>query len=104
MSGRVRTKGQAVRLGALAQHVANDAGFHIRAAFLWVDGQHPIQVFGGVQHQRHVAGLAGQAGAAAAHEQGRAVAAGGFHRVLDVLDGLGHHDTDGNLAVIGSVG
>ena len=69
-----------------------------------VDAPNRIQVLGEVEHQRVVAGLSGQRGAAAARQDRQLVVARQRHRGDDVALVARHHDAERHPAIVGSVG
>ena len=101
---RIGAERQAVPLGLPAQRVEHDARLHAREAPLGIDRDHAVHVFREIEHDRHVAALAGEARAAAAPEDRRLVRAADRDRALDVLAVARDHDADRRLAIVRSVG
>ena len=62
-----------------------------------------VQVLGGVQHHGNVAGLAGQAGAGPAHQDGRLKLAGDGHCGLKSFQGTRYDHASRHQPVIGSI-
>jgi hypothetical protein len=104
VGGRVWPVGQVVDLGRLAEPVEHDAWLHPGDAALRVQLDDLVHVLGEVQHDRGVAALAGQAGAAAAAQHRDAGLAAGGERGEDVVGVAWHHHPDGDLPVVGGVG
>ncbi len=104
VGGRIGTEGQTVRLGRVAQDVEHETGLDARAPCLRVQLHDAIQILREIQHHRHVAALAGEAGAASPRQHGRAVAPADRERLDDVLDGARDHDADRQMPVVRGVG
>ncbi|HEY1276253.1 MAG TPA: hypothetical protein VGF25_15175 [Thermoleophilaceae bacterium] len=102
--GRVGGKRELVALlGHVRELVVDHAGLHARGAPLRIDVEDPAQELGVVDHDRHVAGLARQARAAAAGEHGRAVLAAGRERRHHVVRVPRQHHADRDLSVVRGV-
>ena len=89
--------------GGIAQRIADRAGLDHRGAVGRVDGQHPVQVFAGVDDHGDVDALAVLRRAAAARQDGHAVFAADVQRGVDVFDAARDLHADRNLAVVGGV-
>ncbi|MNX88355.1 hypothetical protein D3C86_1203230 [compost metagenome] len=104
VGGRVGPEGEPVTLGGIPQVVQDDPGLHVRAPGGGVQREQAVHVLREVDHDRHVAALAREAGAAAAPDHGHAEAPAereGLHHVLDVA---GDDEPDGHLAIVRRVG
>ncbi len=104
VGGRVGPEGEAVGLGGGPQVVQHRARLHHGQAALGVDLDDPMHVLGEVQHHRHVAALAGQAGAAAAGQDRHVVLAAEGDSGHDVVGVAREDDADWDLPVVGGVG
>ena len=76
----------------------------ILIALFGIDLEHPVHVLGEVHHDRDVAALPGQAGAAPAGDHRRAERARGRHGMHHVVQIARQDDADRHLAVVGAVG
>jgi len=83
--------------------VEHAAGLNPRVFLLGVELDDPVQVLGEIDDDGDVAGLSGEAGAAAARQQRCTVPAGEGDGLDDFVDGAGDYNADGDLAVVGAV-
>ncbi len=100
MGGGVGGEGEAVFFSGRAQMIVDDSGFDPRPAVFGVQFQERVEVFGKVEHDGDVAGLAGEAGAGAAAEEGHTILAANRDGGEDVFDRSRDHDADRHLAVV----
>ena len=75
-------------------------GRAVARAFLRIDRDEIVEVFGGVDHNRDVAALTGQTGATAASQNGRAKAVRERNRGDDILESFRNYHPDGDLAIV----
>ena len=99
VGGWVRTEGQPMLARCLAQHIQVAAGLDPRQALLRVNLQHLVEVFGEVEGNGGIGGLARQRGATAAGEDRRAVPPAGRHGVDHVLPAARQDNADRDLPV-----
>jgi hypothetical protein len=104
VGGGVGAEGEVVALGRVAQLVQHQARLDTRPAAVRINMEDAVQIFREVEHHRHVAALAGEAGAAAAGQHGRAVLAAGGEGLDHVLLRAGDHHADRHLAVVRGIG
>ena len=95
--GRV---GEVMQFGGVAKAVEHDAGLDARSLGSGIDGVERVHVARIVKDHGHVDALAGQAGAGAAGQNGRAGGATSCERGLDIGGVAGEDYADGQLAVI----
>src|SRR3984885_11471507 len=100
----VGSKGQLVDFCLIAERVEHHTGLHAGEALLRINLEDPIHVLGEVEHHGYVAALARQAGACSAGQYRRSVLAASCHGSHYIVGIAGDHQTDGNLAVVRSVG
>ncbi len=103
VGGGVGRERQVVLLGALAQAVEDQPGLHARAARRRIEPEDAVDELRGVDHQRHVAALAGERSAAAARDDRGAVLVRAGHRLDDVLHRARDHHSDRHLPVVRAV-
>ena len=82
----------------------DDAGLDVSDARVGIDRDHAIHVLREVEHQRRVARLAGEAGAAAARENRHRVLACERNRRDHVAFMARNHDADWHLPIVRRVG
>ncbi len=102
--GRLRPELELVTRELAVEFVQDDAGFDDAGAGLGVDGDEGVAVLRPVDDDGGVGGLAGQAGAAAAGEDGGAEAGADLDDAGAGLDGAGDDDAEGDLTVVRTVG
>ncbi len=100
VGGRIGPEGQLMRLRGITQNVAHDAGLDFRRPRIHIERQHPVQILRGIQNDGDIAGLAGEAGAATAHQNRRLIATGDGNRLHDVVERSRNHDPDRHLPVV----
>src|SRR5688572_10330301 len=104
MRRRIRAKGQVKRFGCRAQIVQNATGLDPRNAFLGVELENAVEIFGEVDDNRSIAALAGKTcSRTSIGERGTELSA---HRdnLLYLLDRAWKDDADRHLTIIRSVG
>ena len=104
VGGRVRAEGEVVFLGGVAQTVEDAARLDACAPRFGIEGDKSVQVLGEIDQHRGVAALAGEAGAAAAHDHRGAGLAAFGDGGDDVVDAPGDDDADRHLPVVRGVG
>ena len=109
-AGRVGANHEAVAAQGLVEHVQGAAGLHPDFAFTAVDLDDLVHVFGEVDDHGFAHGLAREAGAAPAREDGEIVFNAGLYRGQDVVImfgddyGQGHHFVDGGVGAVEDAG
>ncbi len=101
---RVGPEGEVMDLGCVAQLVEHDAGADPCGASIGVEVDQRIVVLRMVEDDRHVAGLAGQARAAAAGHDRDVVGPAHLDRRDHVVGITGHDHADRHLAVVRGIG
>ncbi len=104
LGGGVGRKKQAELARFGVQDALHHSGLHHRGSPLGIDRGDLRHVAGEVQHQGGVAGVSAEAGAAAARHDGHLILARQRQGVDDILLMARTNDSDGHLAIIGSVG
>ncbi len=104
MRGRVGPKGEPMRLRRLPHTIEHNSRPRRRESFLRIDRDELVKIFRHVHHDRDVAALSGQARAAAARQNGRAMAPRGQDNLGDVLHIARDHDADRHLAIVRTIG
>src|SRR5579864_1239544 len=100
----VWTKGQMVFLGGVPQVVEDHARLHSRNASRWIDLGDLRHVPGEIEHHSDIAALSGEGGPAAPAEDGSAIFTSQGDGRNDIVGITGKNHSDGNLAIVGSVG
>ena len=101
--GRIGRERQVITLGGVPQTIENNARLHARPPRVRIEGDDAVHVLRTVDDDRDVATLAGEAGAAAASDDRRAVTAADAHGRDDVIGVAREDDAQRHLAVIRSV-
>ena len=104
LGGRIGGEEQTLGRNRRVELRLHHAGFDHREAALGVDVPNRIHVLGEVEHDRRVAGLAGERGAAAARENRQAILARQRERAHHVALVARNHDAERDLPVDRGVG
>ena len=104
MAGRIGGEGEVMFLRGVAEMIEDDSGLDAGDAALGINLEDVAHVLGEVEHHGHVAALAGKGSASAAAEKRSAEFAAGRDGGEDILRVIRKNHTDGDLAVVGSVG
>ncbi len=101
---RIGPESQMELIGRAAQVIEHAPGLHQRYLALWIEAKDVVHVLRHIHDHCNIATLAGQTGAAAAAQDGRAESAGRRHRFHHVLDVPRDHHADGHLPIVGAIG
>ena len=102
--GGIGREGEVPLLGSVAEPVEDHAGLDPGELAVVVDLQNPVQILRAIDHHRHVAALTGEAGPAAASDDGSAELARRGDRLDDVVNAPRNHHADRHLPIVGTVG
>src|SRR5512140_1807609 len=103
MGGGIRAKCESDLGCGLTEYIENDAGLNARVFFLFVDLENGVHVLTEIENDRHVAALPRETSAASAREDGSADLATSGDGLNDILAIARDDDSDGNLAIVGTV-
>jgi hypothetical protein len=104
MGGRVGSEGEVMFFGSFAHAIEHDAGLYAGLTALHIEIDNAIDIFGKIEHNGHVATLAGKAGAGAARENRCVKLAAGGYGGFDICGVERKHEADGELAIVGGIG
>jgi hypothetical protein len=97
---RIGCEREVMSLGGVPQVIEDDARLHHRPLGINVQLDDVVHVLRHVDHDGHVAALAGQAGPAATRHDRRTERSTGRDRLRDVLGVAGDHDANRHLPVV----
>jgi hypothetical protein len=104
VTGWVGAEGEVMFFGGVAKIVEDDSRLHARDAAGGIDFENPRHVPREIEDDGDIAALAGKRGASPAAEQRGSELAAEGDSGENVVDVAGKHDTDWDLAIVGTVG